>query len=163
MEFAWVVCLTGFIAELLGAMKFEEFCLESSFVKFSAARLAVARSVFGDASPAFAAEFCSIGFIKFARAVWLVGAEFVEVEFCALKSRFKFLAFKFCAQEFKEASQVRLCFKFSAAEFSGMGFSAAKFFSEKASKSSSRSSFDEIARSARFVAHDSATKAQHRV
>lgn len=133
MEFAWIFCLTEFIAELLGAMEFAEFCLELSFVKFSAAQLAVARSVFGDASLAFAAEFCSIRFMEFARTVWLVGAEFVEVEFCALRSRFKFLAFKFCAQEFKEASQVRLCFKFSAVKFSDMGFSAAKFSAEKAS------------------------------
>ena len=78
--------------------------------------------------------------MEFARAIWLINAEFVEVEFCALKSRFKFLAFKFCAQEFKEASQVRLCFKFSAVKFSGMEFSVAKFFAEKASKSSPRSS-----------------------
>ena len=140
MEFAWVFCPAEFIAELLDAMEFAEFCLESSFVKFPAAQLAVERSVFGATNPAFAAKFCSIGFIKFARAIWLVGAKFIKVEFCALKSRFKFLAFKFCAQEFKEASQVRLCFKFSAAKFSDMGFSDAKFFAEKASKSSPRSS-----------------------
>jgi len=106
MEFAWVFCLTEFIAELLGAIEFAEFCLESSFVKFSAAQLAVARSVFGATNPAFAAKFCSFGFMEFAGVIWPVGTEFMEVEFCALKSRFKFLAFKFCAQEFKEASQV---------------------------------------------------------